>query len=360
MKKMLPLINHVLLVSTMIVFLLTACTPSISPPVEVQNDESTASDIDPKETEPTTKPLQIEASVAESLPTFVFSIEKTGETSALEMGTEYIYQIDVSCPENPDLISQSFSIMSFEVLDETMISFVDIDFDGFLDMEVIRFGAGIANRTLEYYRWNPSKGTQYGLYEKIPFFSMLASEYSLYPDTQQIIATTRTNAALYEREMYQLTYIRNIYEPVLYELAGIESTDILSGENGDVYTVHVYHQGNEVYMEQMTTDEYYDISTERDNCLRYGVPQALSLEAAHKLLQDKLGTVATYEEDDIPNPHEYPLSYMFEKMTAVDGVSCYSFRMSWLVDNNHWSFLDDVLVTPGGTVLSSDKMPYFD
>ena len=45
-------------------------------------------------------------------------------------------------------------------------------------------------------------------------------------------------------------------------------------------------------------------------------------------------------------------SYIFEEMFVHEGLSCYKIRLQWLVDDNHWSTIDFIGVTPDGHVFS--------
>lgn len=62
-----------------------------------------------------------------------------------------------------------------------------------------------------------------------------------------------------------------------------------------------------------------------------------------RLLQKQLGT-----EDKATG---YPLSYGYESTITIDGTDYYNYRMSWLVDGNHLSYLTNYLVSTDGTVV---------
>ena len=208
---------------------------------------------------------RFEYTIADNLPAFTFEITKTDRQEMLEAGLLYTYQITVSCQEKPDLISQTFEFTS--LIDGIRanslfyeISFVDIDFDGYLDIE-IEFGRGNANRMFQYFRWDNIEGQ----YEETPFFYMLYIWYHLFPDTNQIIAATHASAMSYGRDMYQL--IDGKYVLLRYEYTEI----VKSGEDDYEWVVHIVEDGRgEIFTETLTVDEYYNISPSRDNFLRYG------------------------------------------------------------------------------------------
>ena len=358
MKKKIFLMSRLLLIGIIVLLLMPSCNGNLPDESVLEEQSNQAAELSSLEAE-TINRMHFETAVSDSTPVFAFDIEKNGKQREMETGTEYAYQVDIFCPENPALISQSFSITSCEELTEKMISFVDIDCDEHLDIEVVYSGAAIANRTLQYYRWSVFEGTEYGQYEETPFFEMVTNGYKIYPETKQIIATAKSNAVLYTREMYQLTGTKNGGWLGHYELIGKEDADIVTDENENIYTVHISRQNSEVYVRQMAQEEYYENTTERDNYLRYGVGEAISQEEAHERLHNKCNTAKKVGENK-SSEAEYPRSFMFEKMAVIDGVSCYSFRMSWLVDDHHWSFVDDMFVMPDGTILSSDKTPYLE
>lgn len=213
-----------------------------------------------EEIEWTSTACKLETVIADSLPTFTFIIKKTREQELLEQGLQYTYQINITCQEKPDLISQTFQFYSFiDGVSEYEISFVDIDFDGYLDIE-IEVGRGNANRMFQYYRWDDF----WGKYEETPFFEMIYVGYQAFPDTKQIIATTHSSATSYGRDMYQL--IGGEYVWLRYEYVDIVK------ENDESYkwVLHINDMQGEIYSETLTVEEYYDISPKRDNYLRYG------------------------------------------------------------------------------------------
>ena len=202
--------------------------------------------------------------IADGFLAFTFEITKTDKQEMLEYGLQYTYSISILCMENPEMISQTFDFTSS--IDgisanslSNEISFVDIDFDGYLDLE-IEVGRGNANRMFQYFRWD----NVLGKYEETPFFNMLRTGYQLFPDTKQIIAITHDSAASYGRDMYQL--IDGNYVLLRHEYAEI----VRDSGNESEWIVHISEGQNEIFTETLTVDEYYDISSTRDNFLRYG------------------------------------------------------------------------------------------
>ena len=209
-----------------------------------------------------------EVAIFDSFPVFMFAIAQTDKQEMLELGLRYTYTLSISCPEKPEMISQTFDftsgidgITANSLTSE--ISFVDIDFDGYLDIE-IEVGRGNVNRLFQYYRWDNSIGK----YEEAPFFEMSFAGYRVFPDAKQIVATSRSSAASYGRAMYQLIDGN-------YVLLRVEDVEIIKGDgDDDVWVVHIMEGQDEIYSETHTFDEYLDISAERNHVLRYGLGEA--------------------------------------------------------------------------------------
>jgi|GEM_PF-5882094 len=210
----------------------------------------------------TSEVLRFEVVVAEHLPAFTIEIENVGEPNGREAETFMVFQYEarICSPREFEPIAQSFTFNTYMELDEDKVNFVDIDYDGYLDIE-IEHGRGLVNRTLLFHRYN----IEYNLFENTPFFALLANGYSLHPDTKQIVASTRSNAHQYERTAYQLTNTRH----GTYEEIGREWTDY--DYDTELYTMHIVHRGTKVYMREMTNDEYRAPAPERENYLRFGV-----------------------------------------------------------------------------------------
>ena len=300
----------------------------------------------------TTGGLLLEAVISDGLPVINFNIKKTGEEQDRRGETEYRYKVNVFCLERPEIISQVFYITSCEDLNVATVTFADVDFDWYLDMAITYAGAGAANMTVQYYRWNVFEGNSYGQFEETPFFSTLASGYELYQDTKQIVIHRRISAASHSRDLYQITELTDGRWLGTYELARTEIEYAEESADGIIYNVRIEREGNEVYAQRMTKKEYEGSKLQRDNFLHFGVGEAIDSEEARALLLSKYGTTAKVVEAGAER--EYPLSYSFENMRIINGISYYSFSMSWLVDNNRWSFVDNIYVAPDGTILLSD------
>jgi hypothetical protein len=159
----------------------------------------------------TTSPnAPLKVTISDTIPVLTFDISKTDKTEQKSDLLLYTYQIAVSCQKNPALISQKFQVKSSIDSDcsgdYNFISFVDIDYDGYSDIEVetVR-GNGLITR--EFYRWK----SMLNKYEESPFFELRCGSYKIFPDTKQIITTTSSGAVSYSRSMYQLidgTYIQ--------------------------------------------------------------------------------------------------------------------------------------------------------
>ena len=156
---------------------------------------------------------------------------------------------------------QSFELESTEDLDPTCVEFIDMDFDGYLDMSVV-WSTGIANRSCDYYRYDANKTT----FEETPFFSTWGFGVELFQDTQQII-TTGGSGGLYERKLYQ--YTNGSYSLLRWEYA--ELLDYYS----DTYILYIHqldYEDNEteIFSTTITEDEYFGDFTIRDDYLRFG------------------------------------------------------------------------------------------
>lgn len=289
---------------------------------------------------PTQDATRLTQQIADHMPDLTLEITRAGEEDGELPLT--VWDVSVTCEDEPDAISQSFQIPEGAGLGECNIVFVDIDFDGYLDIQVT-YSSG-SNVLLHFYRWDSAAGTHYGEFEEQPFFSLLASDYTVYPDTMQVLARIHNSIAMYHRELYQLTDGRYILLRGEYPDAELTADD-------PVYTVTVSDRDGDVFTVTQTQDEFFGDLDTRDSYLRFGAENHLTLEQAHALLVSTFGETASA---GIEEPLEYEMSYRFENMTVYDGMSCYTFGMSWLVDNDHWSFLDYVSVAPDGKIIMSD------
>ena len=98
-------------------------------------------------------------------------------------------------------------------------------------MEVIYYDTGLGNRNLSFYRFSVFEGTQYGEFEEVPFFSIPANGYEIFPDTKQIVATLRANGHQYIQSAYQLTDTRNGSWLGRYEQVGEEFSTYSDEDN---------------------------------------------------------------------------------------------------------------------------------
>jgi len=71
----------------------------------------------------------------------------------------------------------------------------------------------------------------------------------------------------------------------------------------------------------------------------------ISVEEARKMLEDKYGT------EDVDTG--YPYSYGYDSKVTIDGQDYYNFRMTWLVDNDHMSYLTNMFVATDGSAIYS-------
>lgn len=203
----------------------------------------------------------LEVTIAEHFPSFTFDIEKVGEEDA----KWNVYQISIACPEEPDLISQTFELSSpFESGLSGVLSFVDIDCDGYLDIELVNY-RGAANIGREYYRWDSHSNE----YEEAPFFEMGGVDYEIFSDTRQIIVTTHSSASTYSRVLYQL--IDGEYLELRTEYA-----QVIADDDQYKFEVHILSEQGELYSETLSQEEYFGTRNNdesglvREHFLRFG------------------------------------------------------------------------------------------
>jgi len=186
------------------------------------------------------------------------SISLIGRNLDYEIYSLYVYRCALS---QEDKILQIFTIESTEIINPSYVEFEDMNFDGCLDMSVVWF-TGNANRTYQYYRFHETTTE----FEETPFFSVNCVGLEFYPDTKQIIATSRSSASVYERIMYQ--YINEKY--VLKRREYIKSLD-LDSMTYDLRIIQYNEDvSSEIFSIILTEDEYYGDITIRDNYLRFG------------------------------------------------------------------------------------------
>lgn len=71
----------------------------------------------------------------------------------------------------------------------------------------------------------------------------------------------------------------------------------------------------------------------------------ITVDEALQILYDKYGT------EDVDTGFTY--SYGYTETDEIDGVTYYNFRMSWLVDNDHFSYLTNLFVSTDGSKVYS-------
>ena len=281
-----------------------------------------------------------QAAVAEHIPLFDFCVIET-EMRDTDFYT-YEYIIEISCPDLIDYTPQVIEVMSEARWNaeqrERYIDLIDIDFDGFTDLQVA-LGEEMANIHYSFYRWNVFVDRGYGKFEESPFFDLITVGYALYPDTKQIISTARDNAVKHSREMYQLRSTQNGGWLSNYEMIRREAEDPSPDDNGDV-VARIFFEDTEIYKWNWLQDADNGHAAIADNYLRFGVSNPIDAETAKNLLLNEYG------ESDRETGFKF--SFKFEEMILYKELSCYKFRIQWLVDDNHWSTIGFVGVTPNG------------
>jgi hypothetical protein len=139
--------------------------------------------------------------VAEHLPPFTFDVTETATDGA------YTYTISIS---NDELTDEPYSPQTIDVvsavkwpveLRDGFISLVDIDFDGFADIQAAT-SQGNANIVYSYYRWNVFVESGWGEFETTPFFELVTIGHELFPAMWQIINLSHESAATHTEEMW--------------------------------------------------------------------------------------------------------------------------------------------------------------
>lgn len=74
----------------------------------------------------------------------------------------------------------------------------------------------------------------------------------------------------------------------------------------------------------------------------------ITAEEGIEVLEDQLGTVDAATGNT--------MSYGYEGMVTLDGTDYYNYRVSWLVDGSHMSYLANYLVSTDGLVVQ-EYMP---
>jgi len=181
------------------------------------------------------------------------------------------------------------------------------------------------------------------------------TSYELLPETKQIEASTFYGYLTFSWEIYQLTdtirggwlgsYIIARSGEVIHEV----------DEDGErTYTVRVFCEGEEVFSQVMNNEEYFLSHCKRETFMRYGTFDAICESCARYILYGIHGRTSTIREGDRV-VDEFMLSYEFDNMVMIDGLSCYRFRVSWYVTDSHWVFVGNLYVTPDGTIITAEQ-----
>jgi len=290
--------------------------------------------------------------ISDSLPAFIFRISKVDELEVpdevLEAEWNYsdqYYQVVVAYQEQPNVVLDMFYFGTQEEISMSSVSFVDIDCDGFMDIE-IGAGMGNVNRILKYFRWDSMQKH----YDEKPFFVMSAADYQIFPDTKQIVAETRSSAFAYQRALYQLI------DENYVQLRAEESEAIETMNNGYQWKVVIRDEQGEIYSEILTEEEYENTSL-RDSILRdYGIKESMEIAKVRLLLDKAYGETILYDDGGLV--HEYSVSIVFDKKATLNGATCYAFQVYYFVDDNHWVLIEDVYAASDGTILYSDNHDY--
>jgi len=275
-----------------------------------------------------------QAYVSERLPPFTFDV-RTEEDPAGDEFFGHKYIIEISCPELSDYIPQRLEIRTGNFWNDPLnelIKLEDIDFDGYADMRVFK-GMGMVNMVYDFYRFN------YREFEEKPFFSLGTIGYTLYPETKQIISSARDNAVNHPRVMYQLETFRN--NPSEYKIIREEYQEFVSRDS-DVITAHILFEDEEIHNWNWGEYEKNEVAV-ADNYMRFGVANPIDLETATALLYDE------YSEKDSKTGNKF--DFIFKEMIVYEKMSCYKFQMKRLVENNHYSDVGFIAVTPNGEII---------
>ena len=308
-----------------IMLLLCGCSATDKNPAETPADSLPQTTAEPLYT--------FQGYLAEHLPPFTFDIIEKEITEF----REYKYIITVSCQELPGYTPQTIEVISnfmWGTKDhEQCIALIDIDFDGFADIQAAT-AAGTVNIAYLFYRWDESSDNGYGGFEEKPFFDLVTTGYDLYPDTKQIISSSRATAMNHPREMYQLTDTQNGGKYVLIRTEAEE----LDKDNNII--ARVFFGDEEIYRYNWLEGFENGQAAIADNYLRFGVADPIDEETARRLLHTE------YSATDSKLGFRFEL----EEMILREKQSCYVFGVQWLLGNNHWTMPDYVGVSPDGRI----------
>jgi len=287
--------------------------------------------------------------ISDLLPVLIFRINRVDEQKVpdevLEAEGDYsdqFYQVFIAYYEQPSVVTDEFYFGTQEKISKSRFSFVDIDSDGIKDIEIVA-GMGNVNSLLKYYRWDNIQKR----YNEKPFFVMNAADYQIFPDTKQIIAETRSTAFTYQRVLYQL--IDENYVQLRIE----ESEAIEAASNGRQWKVIIRDEQGELYSEILTEEEYENTSL-RDSILRYcGIEESINIAKVRLLLYKAYGETIVYDNGGLV--YEYPVSIVFDRIATLNGETCYSYQVFYLMDDTHWVLIKDIYAASDGTIVYSDN-----
>jgi len=261
----------------------------------------------------------------------------------IETGFEfhmYKYIVEISCDESDYYEPHSIEIESTILWESENLKkyfdLVDIDFDGFADIQTV-IGEGVSNISYAFYRWDIFESK----FEEESFFELLTPQYKLFSDTKQIISGYRSSVVDFYYSMYQLGNTKNGNWFGEYELIRRETQEYVSNKENDRVS-HVFIGDEEIYKWNWTEGNNQDIV---ENYMRFGISNPISVEEAKALLYEEYG------ESDTKSGFKF--SFQFKEMVMYEKLSCYAFSLSWLVDDDHWSSVDTVAITPDGKQIFS-------
>jgi hypothetical protein len=231
-----------------------------------------------------------------------------------------VYKCEVINGKKRGSIAQTFEIESSFTYEYNFIDFVDMTFDGYADLQVELY-RGNSNRTLVFFRYRPDSQT----FETSHFFSLLTTgKFDFYPDEKQFIAYAHSSAYSYEREFYQYGEDGNV------KLVRYEYAEPVSFGDDWFMRVHIMEiDGDstvEIYSQDLTNDEYYNVSSQRTDFLRFGEDRDYSVK------NHLTGKASDYKLR-MSSPNEISLNPVDEWYSDVNGngYACliYSDPDSW-------------------------------
>ena len=71
------------------------------------------------------------------------------------------------------------------------------------------------------------------------------------------------------------------------------------------------------------------------------------------MLYKAYGETIVYDDGGLV--YEYPVSIVFDRIVTLNGETCYSFQVFYLMDDNHWVLIEDFYAASDGTIIYSDN-----